>query len=237
MPLASDAMRQALRELSYGVYIVTSHSGEKLNGQISNAVIQVTCEPACILAAINKKELTHDYIVNSGVLAVGILADDTPLKFIGTFGYNSGRNTDKFAKIPYKLGVTGCPLVTENVLSFIEAKVSTTVDAGSHSLFIANIINAEIIKEGIPLTYANFHKVTKGTSPPNAPTYQAPAKTKNETGESAMKYTCTVCGYVYDPEVGDPDNGVAAGTAFADIPEDWTCPACGVGKDMFEAAE
>ena len=63
-------------------------------------------------------------------------------------------------------------------------------------------------------------------------------KMKSEKGSDTMdKYVCGACGYVYDPEVGDPDNGIAPGTAFEDLPEDWTCPLCGVGKDMFAKAE
>ena len=119
-------------------------------------------------------------------------------------------------------------------LAYLEAKVVDTIDVGSHTIFIGQIINAESTGNGEPMTYDYYHKVKQGKSPKTAPTYME-EKLKKEA--SVMKkYRCMVCGYIYDPEVGDPDSGIAPGTTFESLPDSWVCPICGVGKDQFEEA-
>ncbi|MEN8207857.1 MAG: rubredoxin, partial [Candidatus Fermentibacteria bacterium] len=98
--------------------------------------------------------------------------------------------------------------------------------------------DCSLIGDGVPMSYTYYREVLCGKTPPTAPSFKA--ETKEATGKQKeekimKKYVCSVCGYVYDPEVGDPDSGIAAGTAFEDIPEDWICPVCGVGKDQFSA--
>jgi len=87
------------------------------------------------------------------------------------------------------------------------------------------------------MTYAYYHQVKKGYSPPNAPTFQKGAKPEEKKEPGMSKYRCTACGYIYDPEKGDPDAGIAPGTPFEKLPDDWVCPVCGVAKDMFEPYE
>ena len=84
------------------------------------------------------------------------------------------------------------------------------------------------------MTYAYYHEIKGGKSPKTAPTYIAPDNEKNNREEKMARFECTVCGYVYDPEKGDPDSGVKPGTSFEEIPDDWVCPICGAGKDVFE---
>ncbi len=93
------------------------------------------------------------------------------MTFFGPFGFRSGRDFDKFAKVEYKVGVTGCPLLTEHALSILEAEVFDQIDLGTHTIFIGNAVNSEVLKPGRPLTYQYYHKKLKGKSPPNAPTY------------------------------------------------------------------
>jgi len=163
---------KALWDITYGLYIVTSISGDRVNGQIANTVFQVSAEPPRIAVSINKNNLTHEYIEKSGILAVSVLEKDTPMPFIGTFGFKSGRDTDKFSKIAFKKGQMGCPLVTDNALSVFEAKVIGRTDTGTHTIFIAEIIGAEVLKKGSPLTYAYYQRVKNGKVPKNAPTYK-----------------------------------------------------------------
>ncbi len=92
--------RRAFRDLSYGLYIVTSRDQEKINGQIVNTAIQVTSDPPRLAVIINKKNLTHEFITKSRIFAVSVLEEATPLTFIGPFGFRSGRDIDKFAKVP-----------------------------------------------------------------------------------------------------------------------------------------
>jgi flavin reductase (DIM6/NTAB) family NADH-FMN oxidoreductase RutF/rubredoxin len=231
--------RKALYVLSYGMYVVTSRLGDKLNGQIANTVFQVCSEPPRIAVSINKNNLTHEYISKSGVLAVSVLDELTPMTFIGLFGFKSGRDVDKLVQVKYKSGVTGCPLVTENALAVMEGKVTGTADAGTHSIFVVDLAAGEVLGEGTPLTYAYYHEEKKGKAPKSAPTYAGTQETttQKEAPKKMKKHVCNVCGYVYDPALGDPDNGVEPGTAFEKLPDDWVCPVCGAGKEDFSSQD
>ena len=162
---------KALYKLGYGLYVVCSKKGDKLNGQIANTVFQITSEPPTIAVSINKDNLTHEFIKESKVLAVSVLSQDTPLSFIGHFGFKSGRDIDKLEGINYKIGETKAPVVTDNALSYLEAKVIQEVDVGTHTIFIGELTGADVIREGEPMTYAYYHQVKRGTTPKTAPSY------------------------------------------------------------------
>jgi flavin reductase (DIM6/NTAB) family NADH-FMN oxidoreductase RutF/rubredoxin len=227
---------KALYKLGYGLYVVSSIKGSRLNGQIANTVFQITSEPPTIAVSINKNNLTHEFITESKVLAVSVLSQDTPLSFIGNFGFKSGRDGDKFKGINYKIGETGAPVVIDNALAYLEARVTREVDVGTHTIFIGELVGAEALKEGEPMTYAYYHQVKRGTTPKTAPSYIEEKKEAPKMPKMA-KYKCTVCGYIYDPELGDPDNGIKPGTPFEKLPDDWVCPVCGASKDEFERTE
>jgi ferric-chelate reductase [NAD(P)H] len=163
--------RRPFRDLSYGLYIVTARDGERLNGQIVNTVIQVTSEPPRLAVIINKKNLTHGFIKRSKVFGVTVLDDSAPMIFIGPFGFKSGREVNKFEKVKFKVGTTGCPLVIEHALSVLEAEVVDEIDVGTHTIFVGDAVSSETINPGRPLTYRFYHEVLKGKSPKNAPTY------------------------------------------------------------------
>ena len=165
--------RGVFRDLSYGLYIVTSKDEGRLNGQVVNTVIQVTSEPPRVAVIINKKNLTHEFILNSKVFSASVLEESTPMIFLGPFGFRSGWDVDKLSKVDFKEGMTGCPLITEHALSVLEAEVVDQIDLGTHTVFIGNVVSSEILKKGSPLTYQYYHQVLKGKSPPNAPTYEA----------------------------------------------------------------
>ncbi len=222
---------RTLYKISYGLYVVSSKKENKINGQIANTVFQITSEPPTIAVSINKQNLTHEFIKESKVFTVSVLAKETSMKFIGHFGFKSGREIDKFSEVNYKLGVTGAPIVLEYSIAYLEVEVVSVIDVGTHTIFIGTIVDADILNEGEPMTYAYYHTIKKGKSPKTAPTY---IEEKNQKEENKMKkYRCTVCGYVYDPEVGDPDSGVNPGTSFEQLPDDWVCPVCGVEKTEF----
>jgi ferric-chelate reductase [NAD(P)H] len=171
--MESKIERAVFRDLSYGLYIVTSSSEGRLNGQVVNTVIQVTSDPARIAVIINKKNLTHEFILKSKVFSATVLEESTPMTFLGPFGFRSGRDIDKLSKVEFKEGITGCPLITEHALSVLEAKVIDQIDLGTHTIFVGDVISSEILKKGAPLTYQYYHQVLRGKSPPNAPTYEA----------------------------------------------------------------
>ena len=160
---------KALHMISYGIYVIGSRKGDRINGQICNTVVQVSSEPPIISACINKENLTHVYIEDSGVFSASILAQDTPLNLIGRFGFKSGRDIDKFDGINYKLGETQAPIALDNTLAYLEAKVINSVDVGTHTIFIGDLVDAEVIAEGEPMTYAYYHLVKRGTTPKTAP--------------------------------------------------------------------
>jgi ferric-chelate reductase [NAD(P)H] len=176
--MSPEVDRRVFGDLSYGLYIVTSKDGEQLNGQIVNTVIQVTSDPPRVAVIINKKNLTHDYISKSKVFGVSVLNESADMKFLGPFGFRSGRDIDKFSSVQFKEGVTGCPLVTEHAISLLEAEVFDQIDLGTHTIFVGNAVNSEMLMDGSPLTYQYYREFLRGKSPPNAPTYSPSGKTE-----------------------------------------------------------
>ncbi len=225
---------KALHKLGYGLYVVSSRKGDRLNGQIANTVFQITSEPPTIAVSINKNNLTHEFIKESKTFTASVLCQDTPLSFIGHFGFKSGRDIDKFEGINYKIGETQAPVVIDNAVAYLEAKVTKEVDVGTHTIFIGEVVDADVLTEKACMTYDYYHQVKQGTTPKAAPSY---VEKKNEAVPKMAKYRCTVCGYVYEPELGDPDNGIKPGTPFEEIPDDWVCPVCGAAKIEFERME
>lgn len=229
---------KTLHKISYGLYIICSKDGEKINGQIANALFQVTSKPQTIAVSINKQNLTHEYIEKSKCFTVSVLSEKTPMSFIGNFGFKSGRDIDKFKGINYKFNMLKVPLVIDNTLACIDARVINKIDVGTHTIFIGQVQDAEILTEDKPMTYEYYHKVKGGFSPKTAPTYsEVVDKVIKKEDEKMDKYVCNVCGYVYNPEKGDPDSGIDPGTAFEDLPDDWVCPICGATKDDFSKQE
>ena len=224
---------KALYKISYGIYVITSKVDGRLNGQIANTVFQVTSEPPTIAVSINKQNLTYEFIQKSKVFGVSILSKETPLKLIGHFGFKSGREVDKFKDINYKMGEIGVPILQDYTIASLEAEVINTVDAGTHTIFIGRLINAEIFENKEPMTYAYYHEIKRGKVPKTAPTYIKEEQMKKEE-RTPKKYKCKICGYIYDSQKGDPDSGIAPGTSFEELPEDWVCPVCGASKEEFE---
>ena len=221
---------KALHKLGYGLYVVSSRKGARLNAQIANTVFQITSEPPTIAVSINKHNLTHEFIMESKVFTASVISQDAPLSFVGHFGFKSGRDLDKFHSINHKLGETKAPIVLDHTLAYLEAKVMQELDVGTHTIFIGELVGADVLREGEPMTYAYYHQVKRGTTPKTAPSY---IEEKKEVLKMT-KYRCTVCGWVYDPELGDPDGGIKPGTPFEEIPDDWVCPVCGAAKNDFE---
>jgi flavin reductase (DIM6/NTAB) family NADH-FMN oxidoreductase RutF/rubredoxin len=216
-----------LQRITYGLYVVGSSLDGRLNGQIANTVFQVTAEPPKLAACLNKNNLTHEFVARSRIFSVSVLDRDTPMQLIGLFGFKSGREVNKFSMVKHTTGRTGAPLLLENTLAHVECEVVSEHDVGTHTVFIGRVVNASIVGQGEPLTYAYYHQVKRGGVPKTATTYVGAISTGD-------KYRCKVCGYVYDPSAGDPESGVSPGTPFEKLPESWVCPVCGAGKDAFE---
>lgn len=225
--------RAALHHISYGLYVVTSGQDGKFGGQIANSIVQATSKPATMAICINKENYTHELIKSSRKFTVSIVSEAAPMTFIGLFGFKSGRDVDKLKDVKTKPGLTGVPIVLDYTVGFIEAEVEGELDCGTHTIFLGKVVEADLAGEGEPMTYAYYQNVKGGKSPKTAPTYDQDAAAA-KPNPAAARYVCTVCGYVYDPEKGDSDSGIAPGTRFEDIPDSWSCPVCGAEKSKFE---
>jgi ferric-chelate reductase [NAD(P)H] len=169
--MSAELDRKVFNDLSYGLYVLTSHDEDRLNGQIVNSVIQVTYDPVRVAVTVNKKNLTHSYISQSRAFAISVLDHSTPISFFELFGFRSGRDVDKLSKVRFKLGNTGCPVIEENAISVMEALVFKEIDLGTHTIFIGNATASEVLGEGRPLTYNYYRKDLNGDTSPTAPNF------------------------------------------------------------------
>ena len=175
----------ALFKLGYGLYVVTSNDGKKDNGLIVNTVSQVADNPTRIAVTINKANYSHHVIKQTGIMNVNCLTVDAPFKVFETFGFQSGRNVDKFADCTPLRADNGLVFLPRYINAFMSLKVEQYVDLDSHGMFICSITEARTISDRETMTYAYYH---------------ANVKPKPQT-EGKKGYVCTICGYVYE---GDP---------------------------------
>ncbi len=161
----------ALRKIGYGLYVITSKKGNRFNGQIANTVFQVTPQPPTIAVSINRNNLTWEFIKASKVFTVSAVYEKTPLTFIGRFGFKSGREIDKFEGVNYKIGETGAPVVLDNTVAYLEARVTQEIEVGTHTIFIGELVGAEVISDEPCMTYDFYHQIKGGKTPRAAATY------------------------------------------------------------------
>ena len=197
--------QNAMFSLSYGLFVLTARDGAKDNGCIINTVTQLTDSPKRISIAVNKANLTHDMIVKTGEFNVSVLSNDAPFALFQHYGFQSGRNTDKFA------GVQGMARSTNGIYyipyctsAFLSAKVTQTVEFETHTLFIADVTEAKLLSSVPSMTYAYYFANVK----------PKPAVLQKQTG-----WVCKICGWVYEGE---------------ELPPDIVCPLCKHGAADFE---
>lgn len=219
--------RKMLHNLSYGLYACTTEEDGKPVGCIINTCVQVTSEPATVIASVNHDNYTNACIAKAGKFAISIYGEKADPKSIGTLGYHSTKDGDKFGDIDYKL-VDGMPIIGDAV-AYGCFKVIDKMETSTHTVFLGEMYEGEVCSDDTPMTYSYYRSVLKGTSPKNAPTYEAPkeeAKEEEAPVADNKIWRCMLCGYVYD---GD--------TPFEELPDDWTCPLCGATKDQFEQVD
>lgn len=180
---------KALSQLSYGLYVVSTKHDKKMNGCIINTVTQVTSDPQRIVVAVNKKNLTCELIQKSGIFAVSILSETAPFSLFKHFGFQSGKNTDKFVDVPFKMTKQELPYLTEHTTAYLDCEVTASYDLGSHMLFIATVSDGEVLSGEKPMTYSFYHEFVKPK--PDA--------------SSTKGWRCVICGYVYEGEELPPD--------------------------------
>jgi flavin reductase (DIM6/NTAB) family NADH-FMN oxidoreductase RutF/rubredoxin len=225
-------------KISYGLYIVTTQSGNKKGGYIANTLFQVTATPPQFAISSNNDNYTTNLIKQSGVFGFSVLSEKANPSLIGNFGYKSGRDTDKFANVNYFKGKSGIPIVTDSSVAWFECKVTQSYQVGTHVIFIGEVIDNGLIDEKMKsLTYSYYREVMKGYSPKNAPTYIEKANVEEAlkvSQKNAEVWQCQLCHYEYEESKGDPISGIAPETSFLELPDDWVCPICGAGKSLFE---
>lgn len=176
---------KAMYQLSYGLFVVTAKEGEKDNGCITNTVMQVTTTPNRISLAVNKENYTHGMIMRTKAFNVSIISEKAEFELFKHFGFQSGKTVDKFAHFKdAKRSPNGLCYVTKGTNAWISAKVVETVDLGTHTLFIADVTDAEVLDNTPSATYAYYHANIK----PSAPK------------ETKKGWRCKICGYIYEGE-------------------------------------
>ncbi len=197
-----------MHKFSYGLFVLTARADGKDNGCIINTAAQLTSSPNRINIAVNKANFTHDMILKTGVFNVSVLAEDVPFDTFKRFGFASGKDTDKFAGFEENVArsTNGLLYVTSGTNAFMSAKVIDAHDYGTHTLFVAELTEAEILREKPSVTYAYYFAHIK-------------PKPQPKIEEEKHGYVCKICGYVYE---GDT------------LPDDFVCPLCKHGAEDFE---
>lgn len=201
--------KKAMYKLSYGLFVLTAKDEEKDNGCIINTAIQASSMPNQLSICVNKANLTHDMIVKTGKFTVSVISQDAGFDLFKHFGFQSGKDVDKFKNFEKcKRGENSIYYITEGTNAYISVNVSKTEDLGSHTMFIGEITDMEVLSETPSVTYDYYLKNIK-PQPENVGT----------TTDGKTIWRCTICGYEY---VGE------------ELPEDFVCPLCKHSASDFE---
>ena len=197
---------KTMYKLSYGLFVLTSADQDRDSGCIINTAAQVTSKPNRISIAVNKDNFTHGLVKNSGKFNVSILSEEAVFETFRHFGFQSGRDVDKFSGYTdCKRSANGLYYITGGTNGYISASVEQTIDLESHTLFIASVEDMEVLSAAPSATYAYYQSSIK------------PKPEKPADGKTVWR--CTVCGYVYEGE---------------ELPADFTCPLCKHPASDFE---
>ena len=205
---AAEVDPKTMQKFSYGLFVLSAQADGKDNGCIINTAAQLTSSPNRINIAVNKANHTHDMIMATGMFNISFLSEKTSFDTFKRFGFQSGRDTDKFEGFESSVArsANGLLYVTEGTNAFMSAKVVDSYDYGSHTLFVAEVTEAQILNTDPSVTYAYYFDHIK-------------PKPQPKIEEEKHGYVCKICGYVYE---GDT------------LPDDFICPLCKHGADDFE---
>ena len=199
---------KAMYALSYGLFVLTARRGEKDNGCIINTAMQVTTDPNRIIITVNKTNYTHDMVLETGEFTLSVLSQKAEFSPFQRFGFQSGRDVDKFAGFEEHAvrGDNGIDRVTLGTSAWLSCRVVSTLDLGTHTLFLADVLDGDVLSADPSVTYTY---------------YQANIKPKPQAAPPSDKkrWVCTVCGYVYEGDF---------------LPEDFICPLCKHPASDFE---
>lgn len=214
---------EALMDVSYGMYTIATRLENKNVGCIVNTISQITAVNPIISVSINKESYTNKALRETKKFSVSVLTENTPAEVIGKFGFFSSKETDKFENINYDM-IEDVPVVNEAICSYYICEVIQVIDCETHNIFLSRVVKTKKVNNFIPMTYKYYHEVIKGKAPKTAPTY-----VEEPVNDTKNKYRCIVCGHIYDESKEN--------IKFEDLPQDWVCPICKVGKDKFVKIE
>ena len=199
---------KAMFKLSYGLFVISTKLGDKDNGCIINTAIQAASDPNQMSVSLNKSDYTHDMIMDAGEFNVSVIAQDASFELFKRFGFQSGRDVDKYAAYDgFARATNGITYVTEGTNAFFSVKVKQTIDLGSHTMFIGEITDMDVLADTESATYAYYHSNIK----------PKPEASKGESGKTVWR--CIICGYEYEGE---------------ELPPDFVCPICKHPASDFE---
>ena len=201
---------KAFYSISSGLYLLSSTYNEHSSACLINTFLQVASHPKRVMISLNKDNYTHELVDQSHVFHVSVLSCQVNMDFIRNFGFQSGKDSDKFAGYSTDLDSLGNKYIKDYVVSDFVLKVVDTLDLGSHDLYLAEVMEAKISADDEVLTYEYYQKVLKGTTPPKAASY---------TTDKKIGYRCPICGYIEEVEI---------------LPEGFVCPICQAPGTIFE---
>ena len=201
--------KEAMYKIPYGLYMLTTTDGKKQNGCIVNTVSMITDDPKRIVVFVNKANYSETLLQKNQIFNVSVLTESTPFEIFKQFGFQSGRDVDKFEGGRYETSENGLYYLPEHANAFMSAKVIDSYDYGTHTLFVAEVTEAKKLSNEKSATYEYYQSNIK-------PKPQA-AKQEEKSGKG--KWVCKVCGYVYE---GD------------ELPADFICPWCKHPAEDFE---
>lgn len=192
-----------MNKISYGLFVLTAKDGKKDNGCIINTAMQVTIEPNCISVVVNKSNYTHDIILKNKEFNISILDESSQFATYKNFGFKSGRDSDKLVEVDFARAANGIVYLTKESNGYISGKVIKTVDLGTHTMFIAEVTDGEILSDKSSVTYAYYY---------------SNIKEKDNVAAGKKGFICIVCGFIYEGET---------------LPPDYICPICKHGAADF----
>lgn len=202
--------RKAMHSLTYGLFVLTAKQGDKQNGCIINTALQVTTDPNRIAITVNKANYTHDMLMETDDFTVSVISESADFELFKHFGFQSGKEADKFEGFgDVKEAINGTLIITKGTNAYISGKIFERIDLGSHTMFIADVTDADVLSDEKSASYEFYQENIK-------PKRKAPEAGKEE---GKVVWVCKICGYEYEGEV---------------LPDDFICPVCKHPASDFE---
>lgn len=197
--------KSAFFKIGYGVYVLSAREKDFDNACIINTLIQLTSDPLRVSIALNKTNTTHDMIMNTKEFNVSVLSEGAPFAIFEHFGFHNGKDYDKLGSYDNsKRAENSIYYIPKHTNAYFSCKVIESIDVGTHTLFIADVTQAEVLSDDESLTYDGYHKNVKP---------------KPDKAEKAVGYQCQICGYIHESDV---------------LPDDFICPTCKHGAEYFK---